>query len=168
MSPTPRTSRKSQRTSPYPTKTSHSPAMNSKATLPKPFISSEAFLSNLIFSIVIQDDEDIFELVFDRSFSHDLNETANGTHLTFNGMKEFTSNLRSDISDRRLVSESFVVMVGDPEGLTGTVAHSFQFTGTQAAENMKSSVVAVVNVSLDEEQQRKIKMESFVFRTDKL
>lgn len=88
--------------------------------------------------------------------------------LTFAGMKEFTSNLRRDMSDRRLSSESFVVMVGGPEGRTGTVAHSFQFTGTQADEDVKASVVTVVNVSLNERQERQIKMESFVFRTDRI
>lgn len=59
-------------------------------------------------------------------------------------------------------------MVGDPEGRTGTVAHSFQFTGNQAAEDVKVTIVAVVNVQLNEKLQRQIKMESFVFRTDRV
>lgn len=83
-------------------------------------------------------------------------------------MKDFTANLRSTVSDRRLVSESFVVMVGDPEGRTGTVAHSFQLTGSQAAEDVKLTIVAVVKVELNEKLQRLIKMESFVFKTDRV
>lgn len=82
-------------------------------------------------------------------------------------MKEFVANLRKAISDRRLVHESFVVAPANSGGQTGTVAHSFQFTGIQDGSNVKATVVAVVNVGLDDKGDRKVKMESFVFRTDK-
>lgn len=41
---------------------------------PQPFISLEAFLSNLIFLVVIQDDDSIFESAFTRDFSPSLDE----------------------------------------------------------------------------------------------
>lgn len=59
-------------------------------------------------------------------------------------------------------------MPADPEGLTGTSAHNFQFTGVQAGEEVKTSVVVVETVTLNEKGLRQVKMASFVYRTDRV
>lgn len=78
MSPAPRASRKSRRISPYSSphplgRTSVKTSEDASAS--RPLISLEAFLSNLVFGIAIQDDEDIAEIVFNRDFSRGLDET---------------------------------------------------------------------------------------------
>lgn len=81
-------------------------------------------------------------------------------------MKQTLASLRAEISDRREVSESFLTVPADAEGNTGTVAHSFAFTGVKAGEVVKVSIVAVVTVEWSERKQRQIRVESFVLKIE--
>jgi hypothetical protein len=69
---------------------------------------------------------------------------------------------RRNIADRRLLSESFLTQAADAEGVTGTVAHIFEFRGVQTKEEVLGKAVAVVSVGLDARGERKLVMEKFV------
>lgn len=81
-------------------------------------------------------------------------------------MKQTLTSLRTEISQRREVSESFLTVPADSEGNTGTVAHSFSFTGIKSGEVVKVSIVAVVTVELNAKEQRQIRVESFVLKVE--
>lgn len=95
-----------------------------------------------------------------------MHHSENDTPLNFEGMKQTLTSLRAEISERREVSETFLTVPADAEGNTGTVAHSFAFTGVKAGGVVKVSIVAVVTVELSDEKQRQIQVESFVLKVE--
>ena len=89
--------------------------------------------------------------------------------MSFRGFKDYLIKMRKRISNRRLISESYVVAPGDPEGKTGTVAHTFTFSGNIAGKPVQAIAVAVVNVEFNKHlQSRQIRQESIVFPEPKV
>lgn len=90
--------------------------------------------------------------------------SENGKPLNFRTFFDFIVSLRRDISNRQLVSQSFVVAPADEEGKTGQVAHTTHFSGVQDGKDVEGTIVSVLNIGTDK-GQRIIKTESFVFDT---
>ncbi|KAI8631964.1 hypothetical protein F5Y19DRAFT_422663 [Xylariaceae sp. FL1651] len=122
------------------------------STQEKP-ISIGAFLSNFVFGLLIQDDQDISDIVFKRYVSPSLSDRANGTPLQYKTFEDFVNILRQEISDRRLLSESSVAVPDDDTGVTGTASHIFQFSGIEDGQRVKGTVVSVVGVGLVDDKR---------------
>ena len=99
----------------------------------------------------------------------------NGKPLNFTQFLKFVENLRAGLSNRKLVSESFVVGTPtDPKGKSGAIAHISHITGIQEGKKVKTAVVGVLNVHWVEDPKeeagghRVIVSESFVVATQPL
>ncbi|KAE9377677.1 hypothetical protein N431DRAFT_434826 [Stipitochalara longipes BDJ] len=115
--------------------------------------------------MVIQDEDDIAELVFERNISPHVKETDAGRPLTFKQYHDFVFQLRSTFTNRQLVTQTDLVELtpGDAEGRTGTVGHTQTFTALQNGKPVSVSSVSVAQVGWDEKKQRRqAVMESFV------
>lgn len=69
-----------------------------------------------------------------------------GTPLTFKEVRDFTSNIRKTISNRRLIKQSFVVNVGDSLGRTGQVAWEAKISGIIDGVDAIGSIVSVAQI----------------------
>jgi hypothetical protein len=91
--------------------------------------------------------------------------SADGTKFNFATFKTFVEQLRRELSDRQLVSQSFLVSPapGDKEGLSGSVAHTVKASAVKQGKRIEINIVSVLNVVFDEKlEERRIKAESFV------
>jgi hypothetical protein len=76
-----------------------------------------------------------------------VNSSGNGTPLTFSGFHDVLRTLRATISERKLISESFVVGTpADPTGKTGALAHTSVFSGVKDGVEVTGTVVAVLKI----------------------
>lgn len=69
---------------------------------------------------------------------------------------------REAISNRQLVSQSFVVAPADPLGWTGSVAYTHSFSGIQAGKEIVGTIVSIFNVEFKDER-RVVVSDSSVF-----
>jgi len=107
----------------------------------------EKFISDFFKAVVIQDDEKVFQEAMHRDVSRHVKESDNGKPLNFTQFLQFVENLRAGLSQRNLVSESFVVGTPtDPHGKSGAIAHISHVSGTQEGKKVKSTIVSVLNV----------------------
>ncbi|KAJ4423213.1 hypothetical protein N0V82_002074 [Gnomoniopsis sp. IMI 355080] len=73
---------------------------------------------------------------------------------------------RKDVTDRKLVSQSFIAAPSDPEGKEGTVARVSHMTGIQGAKLTNFHAVAVATLLFDEKAGRRVIVrETFVMET---
>ena len=78
--------------------------------------------------------------------------------------RDFVVTQRRAITNRQLLSQSFVVAPADPEGRTGAVAHTSLFSGVQHGKEVKGTIVSVLKVGWDEKRERRtVETENFVF-----
>jgi hypothetical protein len=82
--------------------------------------------------------------------------------MNFQSFREFTVELRESVSNRQLVSQSFVAHPDDPEGKSGTVAHIVKFSGVKDRKEIIGDVVAVFNIEIIDGGRRRVGMESFI------
>lgn len=87
----------------------------------------------------------------------------NGTALNFKTFFQFLINLRQSLTNRFLVSQSFVVSSTDG-GITGTVAHTSHLTGVEEGKEVKGTIVALLQIGI-EHGQRVVEEETFVLET---
>ena len=84
--------------------------------------------------------------------------------LNFRMFRDFVVTQRRAITNRQLISQSFVVAPADPEGRTGAVAHTSVFSGVQQGKEVKGTIVSVLKIGWDEEhEKRTVETENFVF-----
>ncbi|KAE9377320.1 hypothetical protein N431DRAFT_480390 [Stipitochalara longipes BDJ] len=148
-----------------PKKTHRSSPRSTTSPSATSLISLETYVSNIFFDIIIQDQDDIAELAFKRNFSTHVKETVDGRPLTYKATHDLIFQLRSTITNRQLISHSFVVAPtpGDTEGRTGSVAHIAQFSGVQDGKEIVGNDVAVFQIGWNEkEMRRQVVMESSV------
>ena len=91
--------------------------------------------------------------------------SGNARPFTFESFHEFVfDNLRMTLTNRQLVSQSFVVEpTADDGGRTGTVAHILQISGVQDGKEVVANGVGILQIGWDEKKMRRqVVMESFV------
>jgi hypothetical protein len=91
--------------------------------------------------------------------------SGDGQPFTFNSFHDYIfNNLRTTLTNRQLVSQSFVVEPEEKDGgRTGTVAHILQLSAIQDGKEVIANGVGVLQIGWDEEEMRRVvKMESFV------
>ncbi|KAJ6586744.1 hypothetical protein B0H10DRAFT_1961589 [Mycena sp. CBHHK59/15] len=107
------------------------------------------FVHDVFIEVFFSPSEAISEAAFHKNWSRsDIHENQNGTHLSYNEFDTVLKTMRRTITNRKLVSESFVVgtPASDPTGQTGTVAHTSVFTGIQDGAEITGTIVAVMKV----------------------
>ena len=72
---------------------------------------------------------------------------------------------RKELSNRQLLSQSFVVSPADGEGETGEVAHTSRFSAISQGKEVKGTIVAILKIGL-EKGVRKVETENFVLALD--
>ena len=87
--------------------------------------------------------------------------SENGHLQDFNTFREFVVQTRKELSNRQLISQSFVVNPADPEGRSGTVAHIVNISAVRDGKEVTGTLVAVLNIKF-EGGRRLVEMESFV------
>lgn len=93
--------------------------------------------------------------------------SGNGEDFDRNSFKEFIADFRTNVIDRQLINQSFVVVPEDAEGKAGSVAHVLEMSGIQQGKHITIKIVAVLKILFDSKSNsRLIKMESFVLGTD--
>jgi hypothetical protein len=96
----------------------------------------------------------------------------NGKPLTIQELHSFLINTRKVLFNRRLLSQSFVVNIGDSLGQTGQVAHSAKISAVQDGVEATASIVSVAEIIFVKNPNevggghREILMKSFVFAVD--
>ncbi|KAL1966986.1 hypothetical protein VTN77DRAFT_3730 [Rasamsonia byssochlamydoides] len=122
---------------------------------PPPLPSLETYIANIFYLVLIQDDDAIFEATYEKNWSRRVKET----------FFTFVLETRKTISDRRLLSQSFVVHSNDEDdddtGRTGVVAHTSHFSGVKDGKNITGTVVSILKVGW-QDGRRVILTESFV------
>jgi len=188
-----------------PQKTHKSSYRSSTSPSSAPLISLQAYVSNIFFGAVIQDQDDIAEIVYKRNWSAHVkekyespqclscnpyfyaspecpkltlyihpeqyqklanspNHSDNGKPLNFKNFNTFLIETRASLTNRQLISQSFLVVPtpGDEEGRTGTVAHTSKLSGILQEKEVVGNVVAVLQIGWDEELgRRQVFMETF-------
>lgn len=87
-----------------------------------------------------------------------------GTPLTFTEFRSFLNKQREAISNRQLVSQSFVVAPADPLGWTGSVAYTHTFSGIEAGKEIVGTIVSIVKIEV-RDGRRVVVSENFVMGT---
>ena len=86
--------------------------------------------------------------------------------LTFKTFFEFVSQTRKTLTNRQLVSQSFVVQPEDAAGTTGVVAHTSHISGVENGKPVTGTVVSVLKIGFLAKQDRRVVLtENFVFVT---
>lgn len=85
--------------------------------------------------------------------------------LTFGAFHTLLVKTRVEITNRQLISQSFVVAAADKEGKTGPVVHTSHFSGMPNGKEVTETVIAVLKIGW-EEQRRIVETESFVLALD--
>ncbi|KAB5576329.1 hypothetical protein GE09DRAFT_1216036 [Coniochaeta sp. 2T2.1] len=135
----------------------------------KSFISLQAFISNFFYLIAIQDNDEFFEQTYEETEARRITETGNGETFDRDSFKDFVVELRRTVSDRQLVSQSFLVVPDDARGITGDVAHTLEMSGVQKGKEVVIKVVAVLRIIYDHKRNKRvIDMESFVLETQEV
>jgi hypothetical protein len=103
----------------------------------------------------------------DMSDTNIKGSSDDGKALNFAQFRTLLVQLRSEISDRQLLSQSAVVAPADAEGRAGQVAHTSYWTGVQTGKSVTGTIVSVLKVdwapgSGKEQGTRTVKTESFV------
>ena len=91
--------------------------------------------------------------------------SGDGQPFTFHSFHSYIfDNLRATLTNRQLVSQSFVVEPTEADGgRTGTVAHILQISAVQGGKEVVANGVGVLQIGWDEENKRReVTMESFV------
>ncbi|KAE9379842.1 hypothetical protein N431DRAFT_121199, partial [Stipitochalara longipes BDJ] len=91
--------------------------------------------------------------------------SGDGQPFTFNSFHTYIfDNLRTTLTNRQLVSQSFVVEPTEGDGgTTGTVAHILQISAVQGGKEVVANGVGVLQIGWNEENSRReVTMESFV------
>jgi len=113
-----------------------------------PSTSLEAYISNLFYLLVLQDDHHIFVSTYDKNWSRDVDEVDDGTPLTFTSFRTFLNTQRETVSNRQLVSQSFIVAPADALGWTGSVAYTHTFSGVKDDETIVGTVVSILKIEI--------------------
>ncbi|KAJ4387894.1 hypothetical protein N0V93_008497 [Gnomoniopsis smithogilvyi] len=121
-----------------------------------PLPSLEAEFSNLAYAVIIQDDDEIFKTVYNRSWASDVVEIGNSIVYNHDGFRDFMIQFRGNVTDRKLVSQSFVAAPSDIDGKEGTVARVSHMTGIQNGKLTNFHAVAVATMSFNEEIGRRM------------
>ena len=96
--------------------------------------------------------------------------TAN--FLAIQELHSFLVNTRKTLFNRRLLSQSFIVNIGDNLGQTGQVAHSAKISAIQDGVEATASIVSIAEIIFVTDStevgggHREILMENFVFAVD--
>ena len=85
-------------------------------------------------------------------------------HPTFSEFRSFLNREREAISNRQLVSQSFVVAPADTLGWTGSVAYTHTFSGIQDGKDIVGTIVSIVKIEV-RNGRRLIVSENFVMGT---
>jgi hypothetical protein len=76
-----------------------------------------------------------------------VSTSGNGTPFTFSAFHDMLRTLRATISERKLISESFVVgTLADPTGKSGALAHTAVFSGVKDGVEVTGTTVAVLKI----------------------
>ena len=98
--------------------------------------------------------------------SYAVDARANGQSFTFETFFTFVANFRKEITNRQLVSQSFVVQPEDAAGTTGVVAHTSHITGVEDGKPVTGTVVSVLKIGFLAKQNRRVVLtENFVIVT---
>ena len=89
----------------------------------------------------------------------------NGKALDSSEFFDFLVATRKAISDRQLLTQSFVVSPADKGGLTGQVAHTSYFSGVQEGKAVAGTIVSILKIGMYR-GARIVQTESFVFALD--
>jgi hypothetical protein len=147
-----------------------------RAIPPAPTLAEMALLSffgSAFFGILIQDNDEIFEIIFRRDYSPkvievyvfsplskfstyelskerntnwSINLSDNGKPLTIQELQSFLVNARKMLFNRRLSSQSYIVNIGDNLGQTGQVAHSAKISAIQDGVEATASIVSIAEI----------------------
>ena len=91
--------------------------------------------------------------------------SGDGKPFTFNSFHNYIfNNLRTTLTNRQLVSQSFVIETTEADGgRTGMVAHILQLSAVQGGKEVVANGVGVLQIGWNEENMRReVTMESFV------
>ena len=88
--------------------------------------------------------------------------------MTLQSLHNYVVRSREELSNRRLVSQSCIVNVGDSIGRTGQVAHTARGTAIQRGVSVAFTIVSVADISFHSnvkeklDGHRQISIQSFV------
>lgn len=101
-----------------------------------------------------------------RSTKLTYGDSGNSTSYNHGEFRAFMLNFRQSVTDRKLVSQSFIATPSDSEGMAGTVARVAHMTGVQNGKLTNYHSVAIATVVFDEEAgRRKVIRETFAVET---
>lgn len=93
--------------------------------------------------------------------------SGNGTTYDHKGFRDFMLDFRKIVTDRKLVSQTFIAVPSDSEGKEGTVARVAHTTGTQDGKLVNFRSAAVATFVFDEKVGRRmIIRETFAVQTE--
>lgn len=93
--------------------------------------------------------------------------SGNGTPYDHKGFSDFMLEFRKNVTDRRLVSQTFIVAPSDSEGKEGTVARVAHTTGIQDGNFVNFRSAAVATFIFDRELGRRMMIrETFAVETE--
>ncbi|KAF2192997.1 hypothetical protein K469DRAFT_693076 [Zopfia rhizophila CBS 207.26] len=113
---------------------------------PRQSTSLETFVTNTFFFLVIQDDDEVFKITYNRNFDRGYEAIFNSDRLNFQTHLDFVQTLRKSVSDRRLVRFEAVVNETNENGVTCQVGFISEVGGNKDGKEVVYKSVGTLNV----------------------
>ncbi|KAH8896414.1 hypothetical protein GQ53DRAFT_852635 [Thozetella sp. PMI_491] len=126
----------------------------------------EEWHTQFFHDLFISDDDELFQQTFDNDYSQDAALRGNSEAFTFDSFKAWLAEQRGALSNRTLLSSSYVTVPDDSIGLTGTVGHVSVVGGILDGASVKANIVSVLTTKLNDAGKQVNTAETFVMEVE--